>query len=59
MNHAGVSPPSVFGFQISQRFRVDGDNSENASRVDADILHRDKKMHFQTYPDTCGQGLKN
>ena len=34
---------SVFGFRISQRFRVDGDDFENASRVDADIFIRIKK----------------
>ena len=43
---------------MSQRFRVDRDNFENAPRVDADLfLHGQKKMRFQKYPDTCGRGL--
>ena len=38
---------SVFGFRMSQRFRVDGrDNFENAPRVDADLFYRDKKYVF-------------
>ena len=28
---------------MSQRFRVDGDNFENAPRVDADLFYTDKK----------------
>ena len=34
----------VFGFRILQRFCVDGDNFENARRLDADILSGEKHV---------------
>ena len=40
-DHARAFCLSVFGFRISQRFRVDVDNFENAPRVEADIFDTD------------------
>ena len=48
---------AVFGFQIRERFHVDGDNFENGSRVGAYIFHADKKKRFQKYMDKRGRGL--
>ena len=57
-DHVSAFCLSVFGLRISQRFRVDGDNSENTPRLTRISFIRIKKVRSQKYPDTCGGGLK-
>ena len=49
---------SVFGFQISQRFRMDGIILQTLLVWTRIFLIRLKEMRFLKYPDMCGWGLK-
>ena len=44
---------------MSQRFRVDGDNFENAPRVDADLFYTDKKDAFSKISGYVWTGPKS